>query len=287
MLERLLRKLSLQESGDHFDFSVVVVDNDSTGGAKETVIGLRKELRLEICYSIEPEQIIAAARNRALRLAHGNYIGIIDDDEFPPHNWIMNMYSAISTFEVDGCLGPVFPFFEQTPPAWLLKGGFCERPVYRTGTLLHWRQTRTGNVLIKKEVFDKHRLCFDEKFKTGGSDQDFFRQAMSGGCRFVAVEEAPVYEVVPPMRWARRYYLKRALLNGFNSHKYYFNEIRGITWVTVTLRSMIALMAYSLALPFSACLGSHILMHCLERGCYHLSRLLAILGIELIKKRNI
>jgi succinoglycan biosynthesis protein ExoM len=286
MIERLLRKLALQETDGFFDFSVVVVDNDAAGPARETVTKFQEELGLNITYGIEPENTIPTARNHALRLARGNYIGIIDDDEFPPPHWLITMYRAIYTFDVDGALGPVHPFFEQQPPAWLLKGGFCERPVHRTGTLLHWSQTRTGNVLLKREVFDKHNLCFDVKFKTGGSDQEFFKQAMNAGCRFVAVEEAPVYEIVPPDRWTKSYYLKRALVNGFNAHRYSVSQTRGLSQVTVPLKSTVALLTYTIAAPFCVCLGSHVLMNCLERGCHHLSRLLAMLGIELVKKRN-
>lgn len=286
MLERLLRKLALQENCGLFDFSVVVVDNDAAGPARETVMRLRDELGLDISYGIEPEQTIPAARNHALRLARGNYIGIIDDDEFPPQHWLITLYRAINVFDVDGGLGPVHPFFEQQPPVWLLKGRFCERPVHRTGTLLHWSQTRTGNVLLKKEVFDKHHLCFDRKFKTGGSDQEFFKQAMQAGCRFVAVEEAPVYEIVPPERWTKSYYLKRALVNGYNAYRYSVSQMRGFSWMMVPIKSIGALLSYALAVPFCACLGTHVLMNCLERGGHHLSRLLAMLGIELVKKRN-
>ena len=96
-----------------------------------------------------------------LRLARGNYIGIIDDDEFPPADWLLRMYEGIQTFAVDGALGPVYPFFAGAPPAWLVKSGICELPVHRTGTILHWSQTRTGNVLVKKDVFEKHGLAFD------------------------------------------------------------------------------------------------------------------------------
>lgn len=286
MLERLLRKVALQETGGLFDFSVVVVDNDATGPARETVTRLREELGLDITYGIEPEQTIAAARNHALRLARGNYIGIIDDDEFPPQHWLITMYRAIHTFDVDGALGPVHPFFEQQPPGWLLKGGICDRPVYRTGTLLHWSQTRTGNVLLKKEVFDKHNICFDLKCKTSGSDRVFFKEAMQVGCRFIAVEEASVYEIVPPERWTKSYYLKRALLHGLNAHRNSVGRMRRLSRVTVPVKSTVALLTYTIAVPFCACLGSHVLMNCLEKGCHHLSRLLAMLGIELIKKRN-
>lgn len=286
MLEHLLRNLALQETGGLFDYSVVVVDNDAAGPAEETVMRLRDEQCLDIGYGIEPEQTIPAARNHALRLARGNYIGIIDDDEFPPPHWLITMYRAIRAFDVDGALGPVHPFFEQKPPAWLVKGRFCERPVHRTGTLLHWDQTRTGNVLLKKEVFDKHKLCFDVKFRTGGSDREFFKQAMREGCRFIAVEEAPVYEIVPPERWTKNYYLKRALVNGFNAHKNSRGQMRGLSRVMVPLKSTGALLAYALATPLCACLGSHVLVSCLERGGHHLSRLSAMLGIELVKKRN-
>ncbi len=286
MLERLLRNLALQDSAGLFDFSVVVVDNDASGPAKETVMRLKKELNLDIVFDIEPEQTIPAARNHALRLARGDYIGIIDDDEFPPRNWLMTLYRAIQTFDVDGALGPVHPFFEGKPPKWLLKSRFCERPIHRTGTLLRWDQTRTGNVLIKKEVFDKHNLFFDLTFKTGGSDREFFKHAMRAGCRFIAVEEAPVYEIVPPERWVKSYYLKRAFVNGYNAYKNSFDGKPELSQVTTLLKSTIAVFLYTMVAPFSALLGSHVMMNCLERGCHHLSRLFAMLGIQLVKKRS-
>lgn len=286
MLANLLTKLASQKTDGLFDFSVVVVDNDTAGPAREMVNQIQKKIRLDISYGIEPEQTIPAARNHALKLAKGNYIGIIDDDEFPPQHWLITMYSAINTFDVDGALGPVHPFFEEQPPAWLLKGEFCERPVIRTGKLLHWSQTRTGNVLLKREVFDEHNLFFNLKFKTGGSDQDFFKRAMKAGCRFIAVEEAPVYEIVPPERWTKGYYLRRALVNGYNFYKYSVNEKPGFSQLKTPIKSTIAFLVYAFATPFCAFYGSHVLMRCLEKGCHHLSRLLAMLGIELVKKRN-
>ena len=286
MLKRLLRKVAVQETGGLFDFSVVVVDNDAAGPARETVMRLRAELGLDISYGIEPEQTIPAARNHALRLARGNYIGIIDDDEFPPQHWLITMYRTIYAFDVDGALGPVHPFFEKQPPAWLLKGRFCERPVHRTGTLLHWNQTRTGNCLLKKEVFNTHDLLFDIKFTTGGSDQDFFERAMAAGCRFVAVEEAPVYEIVPPERWAKSYYIKRALVNGYNAHKYSKNQTSNLSGILVPIKAVVALTAYALAMPFFALMGSHMILKYAGKGAHHLSRLAAMMGIELVKKRN-
>jgi glycosyltransferase involved in cell wall biosynthesis len=286
MLERLLRKLKLQEADNLFTFSIVVVDNDATGPAKELVARLAVELNLEIRYDIEQENTIPAARNRALELSRGNLIAIIDDDEFPPAEWLLRMFKGIQTFDVDGALGPVYPFFDNKPPAWLIKGRFCERQAYRTGTILEWDQTRTGNVLLKKSVFDEQHLQFDLNMKTSSSDKTFFKHAMKVGYRFVAIEEAPVYEIVPPGRWTMKYYLMRSLAHGFNSYKNRVEEIHGLSRVMMPLKSMLALFAYILLIPFSACLGTHRLVRCLEGGGYHLSRLLAMLGIEVIRKRT-
>lgn len=287
MLESLLRKLSLQETDNVFDFSVVVVDNDATGPARETVMNLKNELGLDITYGIEPVQIISAARNHALHLAKGNYIGIIDDDEFPPTHWLITMYRALQTFGVDGALGPVYPFFDMQPPVWLVKSRFCERPVHRTGTLLQWDQTRTGNVLLKKDVFDKHQLCFDLKCKTSGSDKEFFRTAMQLGYRFVAVEEAPVYEIVPPERQTKSYYLKRAVLQASNERKYSAPLLHGLSRVYIPMKVMIALLLYSLMLPLSTFVGSHAVIKYTEKWAYHMSWLLTMMGFNLAKKRNI
>jgi len=286
LLERLLRKLAYQETADFFDFSVIVIDNDAAGSAREIVMRLNDELGLDIQYAIEPERTIPAARNHALLLAKGNYIAIIDDDEFPSPQWLTNMYRAIQTFDADGALGPVHPYFESTPPKWLIRGKFCERPVYRTGTFLQWHQTRTGNVLLKKMVFDEHGLKFDLKWKTSGSDRALFKQAMQMGYRFIAVEEAPVYETVPPERWKKGYYLKRALVHGYNSYRSTKDDLKGISRVTVPAKSFAALIFYALSIPVSFLLGAHILIKCLEGGGHHLSQLLARLGIELVKQRN-
>lgn len=286
MLEHLLRNLGTQETGGLFGFSIVVVDNDASGPARDIVIRMRKELACEITYDIELVQTIPAARNHALLLARGNYIAIIDDDEFPSPYWLINLFRGIQTFRADGALGPVFPFFKEKPPAWLVKSRTCERPVLRTGTLLNWQQTRTGNVLLKKDVFCKGNLGFDLAMETGGSDHVFFREAIHRGFKFVAIEEAPVYEHVTPERFKKSYYLKRSLIQGSNTWRMALSQNNWLSRIPIVMKSIVALFAYALALPLSTCLGSRYLLKCLESGSYHLSILLAMFGIEIVRKRN-
>ena len=287
LLKNLLSKCAKLETGELFEISIVVVDNDPDGIAQQTVMTAKSEFGIDITYGIEKVQTIPAARNHALRLARGNYIGIIDDDEFPPHNWLLTMYRAIDTFDSDGALGPVHPFFEQEPPVWLIKSKFCERPVHRTGTILKWDDTRTGNVLIKKDVFIKNNLFFDLNCKTSGSDKEFFREAMKLGCRFIAVEEAPVYEIVPPERQTKGYYLRRAMIQASNERKFRAPHLRGLSKVLAPTKAIIAVLIYFIMVPFCFLIGDHAVMKYGEKGIYHMSWLLTIFGVDLAKKRNL
>jgi GT2 family glycosyltransferase len=287
MLANLLRCLAAQDTRGEFDFSVVVINNDDHGSARDTVSRAAAEWPLDVTYDVGAVNTIPAARNHALRLARGNYVGIIDDDEFPPPLWLSTLYRAVRTFEVDGALGPVIPYFECAPPEWLIRGRFCERPTHRTGTLLQWQQTRTGNVLIRRGVFERQGLLFDERFTTGGSDREFFKHAMASGYRFIAVEEAPVYEVVPPERQTKRYWVRRALVNGYNAHKNSAGALHGLARVTLPITLAGAACLCAAALPFSLLAGTHATVRCLERGGHHLSRLCGMMGIELLKKRDL
>ena len=286
MLETLLRKLAIQDTGDLFQFSIVVVDNDAAGSARERVSMLQQELGIELLYDIEPDKCIAAARNRSVRMAKGNYVAFIDDDEFPPRQWLLEMYRAIDLFEADGALGPVYPYFDTNPPGWLLKSGFCDRPVIRTGTWLDWGDTRTGNVLLKRSVFDEHDLWFDVKYRTSGSDKEYFREAMALGYRFVAVKDAPVYETVPPVRQTKKYYLQRAMVQASNERRFRAPFLKGLAKITAPLRVIAVLGVHAVLLPCCAVQGTHALVSRLEKCVYHSSWLLTMLGIDLAKHRN-
>jgi succinoglycan biosynthesis protein ExoM len=286
MLEHLLRTLASQDTGGLFTVSIVVVDNDSAAPSKALVMRLGEELGIRVVYEVEPIRTIPAARNHALRLAEGNFIAMIDDDEFAPATWLLTMYRALHTFNVHGVLGPVFPFFQQPPPAWLLRGQFSGAPAIATGTLMRWQQTYAGNSLLKTEVCSKLGVRFDESYTIGGEDRAFFQKAMDAGCRFVAVEEGAVYETVPPERWTKKYYFRRAIANGLNAHRADVANGWSVSKVVTYLKSAVAVCVYALLLPFTVLFGDHLLVSVLERGGHHLSRLCATVHVPLLKDRG-
>jgi len=206
-------------------------------------------------------------------------IAFIDDDECPDQYWLVNLFKAHNEFNVDGILGPVLPHYETTPPAWIIKGKFYERPSHTTGTVLHWSDTRTGNVLIRRGVFVDDDNMFRPEYGSGGEDRDFFKRMIGQGFQFVWCAEAPVFESVPPDRYKRCFLLRRALLRGA---KLPYNNS-----TIPYLKSLIAIPLYMLILPFLLFIQHHIFMRYLIKVFDHIGRVLALCGIQVIREKYV
>ena len=209
------------------------------------------------------------------------FVAFIDDDEFPiDTTWLLVMLKACTVHNVAGVLAPVLPHFETEPPGWLRRAGFYDRPRHETGFVMNWQESRTGNILVRSNVFDRIEHVFLPEFGAGGEDQDFFRRMNGEGHEFIWCDEAPVYETVPPHRWQRRFLIRRALLRGKTTLRHPQGRWRNIA------KSFVALPLYSLALPFLFIAGHHYFMKYLVRLCDHGGRLLALMRLNPVTDRN-
>jgi len=275
-LKRLLEELGCQDTGGLFTYSIVVADNDHLQSGEAVVRDFAAASSIPIRYCVEPRQNIALARNKAIENASGDFIAFIDDDEYPSPDWLIRLVGAIESYGADGVLGPVLPCFLTPPPDWIIRGRFFDRPSFPTGTWLRWGQTRTGNVLFRRRIFDDPANSFRAEYGRGREDSDFFRRMIAKGMRFVWCAEATVHETVPPERFRRTYLLKRALLQG----RAPYNQ----GWPVA--KSLVAAPAYALALSFLPLLGHHVFMRYLIKECYHLGVIFALLGIDSPRTRN-
>lgn len=281
LLTQLLERLDRQETNGKFSYSVVIADNDRLGSARSIVSGIQAASSTDINYCIEPEQNIALARNTVLANANGEYIAFIDDDEFPERDWLLKLFEAREKYCVDGVLGPVKPSFEQTPPPWVIKGRFYDRPTHTTGFVIDWSEGRTGNFFFKRGIIDNMDPVFMPEFGSGGEDRNFFKRMISSGKVFVWCNEAVVYETVPAIRWKRSFMLKRALLRGKVS------LVDPRCRIVKVAKSAVAIPAYALALPFLLVAGQHRFMKYLLKTFDHLGRILAFLGINVVKEKYV
>lgn len=284
-LAHLLGELQKQLTDDLFTYSVVVVDNDHDQSSESTVALFKDKNTMVINYYVEPEQNIALARNRAVANANGDLVAFIDDDEFPESTWLLNLYKSSKRFTADGILGPVKPHFAEKPPNWLIKGKICELPTHNTGTVLRAKQTRTGNVLFNRSIFEDKSHRFNPEFgRTGGEDIEFFRRMTRKGRVFVWCNEATVYETVPPERWTKSYYLERNLRIGGLAGEYMRKMPH---WGNKHLiKFIIAFILYTALLPFSFLLGTHMYMKCLIKFVYHFGWLTGFCGVVFIRLKN-
>jgi len=280
LLKRLLQTLEKQETDGLFTFSIVVADNDGQRSAEALVLGFAADAAIAVTYCVERQQNISLARNRAIANATGDFIAFIDDDEFPEKRWLLTLFEACSRYATDGVLGPVKCHFDEKPPRWVIKGRFYDRPTYPTGFVIDWTKGRTGNVLLRRQIFEDGETAFSPEFHRAG-DQDFFRRMIAKGHVFVWCNEAVAYEVVPPIRWTRTFMLKRALLRGTIGMQHPESRYRKIA------KAVIAVPVYAIALPFSLVLGHHRFMSLLIRLCEHSASLLTFGGVKLVRSQLI
>jgi len=280
MLKRLLLALQEQKTEGLFTYSIVVADNDGGRSAEPVVSEFAANSAVAVRYCVQPEQNISLTRNKAIENATGDYIAFIDDDEFTDNRWLLTLLKVLNHYKVDGVIGPVKPYFGENAPKWVVKGKFYDRPSYVTGFVIDWTKGRTGNVLLKRDILEGVQAPFSPEFHRAG-DQDFFRRMIEKGHVFIWCDEAVAYEVVPPIRWTRTFMLKRALLRGTIRMQHPISRGRKI------VKALIAIPAYTLALPFSFVLGQDKFMYLLIRLCDHSASLLTFVGIKPVRSQLI
>lgn len=287
LLRNLLHQLQCQKTDNLFTYSAVVVDNDSNKSAQAAVSDLQKTSAIKIDYYQELEQNIALARNKAVQNAKGNHIAFIDDDEFPVSSWLLNLYKTMHHFKSDGALGPVRPHYPDNTPKWLIKSKLCERPEYKTGKVMHWSETRTGNVLLDQRMFEDTDNRFGREFgRTGGEDIEFFKKMMGKGKTFVWCNEAPAYETVTPERWSKEFYFQRYLrIGGLVGEKI---RQRGTIaqWGYSLFKSSAWIAAMTLSLPFTCLVGQHLYMRANTKIMYNAGLIAGFMNRTIIRERQ-
>jgi len=297
MLSNLLSKLQGQVTEDRFTYSAVIVDNDLNQSAKEVVNDWRHKSVIPIDYYCEPEQNISLARNKAVENVKGDIIAFIDDDEFPVKTWLLNLYKTLLHYNADGTLGPVKPHYPENTPIWLIKSKLCERHEHKTGTKLHWGQTRTGNTLLNKKLFNDKQYWFDPVYgRTGGEDTMFFKKHHENGKVFIWCNEASVYETVPPERWSKDFHISKNLRIGCgvgealrkkeNEFQSYSKPKLLLQQIYLLTKSTVWIISMTLCLPFSILFGQHYYMRCRTKLSYNFGLISGFWGCVAIRYRD-
>jgi succinoglycan biosynthesis protein ExoM len=213
LLAELLQSIARQKLDGSIVPKLIIVDNDRLASAQQTVESIRADYPFSIVYDLELEQNIALARNRCLSHAGGDIIVFVDDDEFVEENWLGDLIKTLLDFNADVVLGPVLPILDVKTPGWIIRGGFMERPRFRTGTIRN--SGAAGNAAVKRSVFSEFAQPFDPRYGlSGGEDHDFFDRIIRKGGKLVWCDSAIAHEHVPASRLTVKFFVMRAFRGG-------------------------------------------------------------------------
>ena len=101
-----------------YQWELLVVNNNCTDGTDEVIRTFQD--RLPVRRVFEPRPGLSHARNRAIAEATGDYILWTDDDVTVCRDWLVVYTDAFRRWPDAAVFGgPIQPWFDGTPPAWL------------------------------------------------------------------------------------------------------------------------------------------------------------------------
>lgn len=142
-LKDVLSDLELQ---DYKNFEVIIMDQSEPFNSE-----FYNSFELDLTVEYQEEKALWLARNNAIKISKGEYIMLFDDDSRVEPDWISNHLGCLEYFNADLSSGVSISVVGAKVPQ---NYSFFRRS----------DQLDTGNVLIKKEVFETIGL-FDRQFE--------------------------------------------------------------------------------------------------------------------------
>ena len=193
------------------NFEILLVDNDSGQSCAPIAVHLEREAKVAFRYAVEPAAGVANARNTAVRLAKGEFIAFLDDDEVAKPNWLANLVAVQRDTQADVVFGPIEARLPETaaePRSHFQL--FFSRYLEGESRLIE-APFGCGNSLLKRDTVLIGLTPFNlSTNETGGEDDLLWHDVRERGGRFAWAKDAWVYEDVPEHRASWAYLSKRA-----------------------------------------------------------------------------
>ena len=198
---------------DGHSAEIVIADDSTDGAVARRIAGHGGSLPIRIVPV--GARNVAIARNASMDAARGEFLLLVDDDEYVDPAWMVQHLAVAAQFAADAVFGPVYPVYPASTPAWFR----AANPLFHD---IGWSETgrrivfgQSGNTLVRASAVRRLGLRFDAAFGvTGGEDDDFFRRMAALGGKLVLTDRAKVWETVPPERAEAGYMLQRMSRTG-------------------------------------------------------------------------
>jgi glycosyltransferase involved in cell wall biosynthesis len=241
-LARTLGSIYAMQVPDSIRWELLVVDNNSRDGTRDTVEGFRSRQNTDTSpiYLLEKRQGHTHARNRGIREAQGNVIAFTDDDVEVDTNWLTQIWREFSRNDAACVGGKILPIWEGAKPDWL------GEDLYHYIALLDLGDERIrlssptlwgANLSYKAGIFKKYGL-FDTSIGHtggklyGGDEVELNQNLLKAGERIVYCPDILVWHHISRSRMERSYFRKwsfdKGELKGIQQGDYPYRNFYGI-----------------------------------------------------------
>lgn len=223
-LLRALASLSCVDFAREY-WEVVVVDNHSTDGTRQTVESAIENLGLNITYVREDRLSFTVARHAGSSAARGKYLLYIDDDVTVEKEWLAAIVNAFEQDPQCGMAGgPVRPAYEAPPPEWVSLMDPIWLSLFDLGNASTDVLGVPGpNLCVRKSVLDEvggfppdtigvessDKPGTVEKIYIGPGDWGLSQRVRARGYKIRYVPEAAVLHHIPPVRLTKKWWHSR------------------------------------------------------------------------------
>jgi glucosyl-dolichyl phosphate glucuronosyltransferase len=213
------------------DVEVIVVDNGSTDGTKETALTYVSSNPRRYKYLFDDEPGLLTGRHAGASMSTGDILCFLDDDVQLDKNYIEGIKDAFSDTRIQLATGPSIPNFETVPPQWLDQfwinneyGSFCTwlslMDFGNRKKIIHPNYVWGLNFCIRKEAFRTlggfHPDCITNQLALYQGDGETGLTMKAAAKDYTALYHPllKVYHFVSKERLKEDYFLKRAYFQG-------------------------------------------------------------------------
>jgi len=208
-LQRLLDGIAALFVPRGCDIAVLVMDNDAAQSARSLVGRRAADFPFALSYAHVAQPGLSSVRNFALGHAteRFDFLAMIDDDEVPQPEWLVELVRVQQATRADAVVGPVPQIVPGDAPHWLREGGFFDLPVHTDEAFV--TDGYSGNCLLRMASIERLGVGFDPTLNlAGGEDLMFFRELLGRGAKLAYAAAAVAAEWVAPERLNAAYVLK-------------------------------------------------------------------------------
>lgn len=218
LLKETLEQLARLVIPKGVEWELLVINNNSTDSTDEVLASFVRRLPLRVV--MEPEPGLSNARNRAVHEAIGEYVLWTDDDVLVDEQWMTAYAEAFARWpEASIFGGNIKPWFEGTPPKWLVRVWPQVASAYASRDLGEQEVALSRDVMpfganFAVRMSEQRRYLYDPQLGVrpdsvmGGEETTVIRSMLDDGAKGRWVPEASVRHYIPSSRQTIAYLRK-------------------------------------------------------------------------------